>query len=365
MELFTHRYRSLSVLVAAVLGQLLLLGYQIRGREEVPLVRVWAVTAVTGLASLIESAAEGAGAVARSYLLLVHVRRENEQLRRELDELKLEALRLRAELARAERAEALRLFQARTASRTLAARIIGAGPVLNSKVVFVDVGSRHGVEAGMAVITPDGVVGRVQAAYPASSRVVLVTDPSFAAGVISQRHHIQGTLKGKGVSLCAVDYIQNEDKLEPGEWFYTSGDDRVFPRGLPVGPAVVVRRGKLLKEVLVAPSGLGNGLEEVLIVIEGVHQPVPAQAPAALSTLHLLPPPPADPGQLAPEQTGRAASLETDADRLRERYRRIGQAQGHTFGEGLPGAAPPDFTLEPAPPKPAAPDASAPPPPAP
>jgi rod shape-determining protein MreC len=364
MKLFTHRYRSMSVLVAAVLAQLLLLGYQIRSREDVPLVRVWVVTAVTELSSLVESAAAGAGALARNYLLLIGVRQENERLRRELDELKLEALHLKAELARAERAEALRLFQARTPSRTLAARIIGAGPVLNSKVVFVDVGAGHGVEAGMAVITPDGVVGRVRAVYPGSSQVVLLTDPSFAAGVISQRNHIQGTLKGKGVSLCAVDHIQNEEKLEAGEWFYTSGDDRVFPRGLPVGPAVVVRRGKLLKEVLVAPSGLRNGLEEVLIVLEGVHQPVPAEAPP-VSTLHLLPPPPAGPAQAAWEETGPAAALETDADRLRERYRRIGKAQGHTFGEGLPGSAPPDFTVEPEPAKPAAPGASGPPRPAP
>jgi rod shape-determining protein MreC len=352
MELLTHRYRNVSVLVAAVLAQLLLLGYQIRSREDVPLVRVWAVTAVTEVASLLESAGAAAAAVARNYLWLIGVRQENERLRSELEGLKLENQHLRAELARAERAEALRLFQARTPSRTLAARIIGAGPVLNSKVVFVDVGSRQGVEAGMAVITPEGVVGRVRAAYPVSSQVVLLTDPSFAGGVISQRHHVQGTLKGKGVRLCTVDYIQNEDKLEVGEWFYTSGDDRVFPRGLPVGPAVVVRRGKLLKEVLVAPSGLENGLEEVLIVLEGVHQPIPAEAPPAVSTLHLLPPPPADPMR-ATEPAGPAASLETDADRLRERYRRIGEAQGHRFGEGLPGSPPPDFTLEAAPGTPA------------
>ena len=115
-----------------------------------------------------------------------------------------------------------------------------------------------------------------------------------------------------------------------------------------------------------APSGLRNGLEleEVLIVLEGVHQPLPAEAPP-VSTLHLLPPPPADPAQAAWEETGPAATLETDADRLRERYRRIGKAQGHTFGEGLPGSAPPDFTVEPEPAKPAAPGASGPPRPAP
>src|SRR5207302_2907031 len=40
------------------------------------------------------------------------------------------------------------------------------------------------------------------------------------------------------------------------------------------------------------------------------------------------------------------AGLETEADRLRERYKQIGDAQGHKFGEGLPGSKPPDFNLK-------------------
>ena len=80
-----------------------------------------------------------------------------------------------------------------------------------------------------------------------------------------------------------VDYVQNEQKVEPGEWFYTSGDDRIFPKGLPVGEATVVRAGKSYKEIFVTPSGLQNGLEEVLIVIEGVHAPIP-EAPADFAT---------------------------------------------------------------------------------
>jgi rod shape-determining protein MreC len=361
MELFTHRYRNLSVLLLAVVVQLILLGYQIRTRQDVRLLRVWAVTAVTEVTGIAESLAERVDSMVRHYLWLVGTRQENERLRQEVDRLKLEALHLRAELATAERAEALRVFQARTPSKTVAARIIGAGTALNSKVVFVDAGAQRGVESGMAVITPDGVVGRVRAAFPSSSQVVLITDPSFAAGVISQKHHVEGTLKGKGVSLCSVDYIQNEDKVEEGEWFFTSGDDRVFPRGLPVGPAAQVRRGRLRKEVLVVPSGLKNGLEEVLIVLEGVHQPVP-EAPPGSQPLHLLPPPPES---SAPRESVPGRSLETDADRLLERYRRIGEAQGHVFGQGSPGSPAPNFNLEVAPAKPPAPSGAGPSPPAP
>ena len=50
----------------------------------------------------------------------------------------------------------------------------------------------------MAVITPDGIVGKVIAAYPTASLVLLITDSGFAAGVISQKNRVRGTLKGQG-----------------------------------------------------------------------------------------------------------------------------------------------------------------------
>ncbi len=64
--------------------------------------------------------------------------------------------------------------------------------------------------------------------------------------------------------------VQNEEKVDVGEMFFTSGDDRIFPRGLPVGKADVVRDGPQFKDILVYPSGLQNGPEEVLIVLQGV-----------------------------------------------------------------------------------------------
>jgi rod shape-determining protein MreC len=249
---------------------------------------------------------------------------------------------LRTELSTADRARALSVFQAHTQSRTLAARVIGAGAGAGSKVVFVDRGSSEGVEKGMAVVTPDGIVGKVLAAFPTASEVLLITDSTFAAGVISQKNHVHGILKGQGYGSCRVDGVQNEEKLEPGEWFYTSGDDRVFPKGMPVGQVKVVRQGSPFKEVLLDPSGMQNGLEDALIILEGVHQQIP-DLPNASSAVHLQSAPPADTaGAPTPDSTP-AAALSTDADRLRERYKAIGAAQGHVFGEGTPGSKPPDF----------------------
>ncbi len=77
---------------------------------------------------------------------------------------------------------------------------------------------------------------------------------------------------GKGQNKPIVNYVQNEETVDPGEVFYTSGDDRVFPKGMPVGTATVVRQGKNFKEIYITPSAFQNGIEEVLIVLEGVHR---------------------------------------------------------------------------------------------
>ena len=108
----------------------------------------------------------------------------------------------------------------------------------------------------MAVVTPDGIVGKVIAAYPTASEVMLITDPEFAAGVVSQKNHVRGTLKGQGQATCKVDYVPSEEKVEVGEMFYTSGDDRMFPKGFPVGVVRVVRASSPYQEILVEPSGL-------------------------------------------------------------------------------------------------------------
>jgi rod shape-determining protein MreC len=368
MDSLLNRYRNVTVLVLAIMAQLILLAYQVKSGSDVRLIRVWAVTAVTPLARALESVRSGVSTFAGSYLTLRDTREQNRAMREELGRLKMENQFLRAELSTADRARALIVFQERTQSRTLAARVIGTGAGAGSQVVFVDRSSVEGVEKGMAVITPDGIVGKVIAAFPTASQVVLITDPAFAAGVISQKNRVHGILKGQGSGLCRIDRVQAEEKVEVGEWFYTSGDDRVFPKGIPAGQVKAVHPGGAFQEILLEPSGRRNGIEELLIVLEGVHQEVP-EMPGAGAAVHLQSPPPDDPS--ARSQTPSASSASgTDADRLRDRYKAIGDAQGHKFGEGGPGAKPPDFNAPLAPaipaakpaPKPVAPASQAPPP---
>jgi len=298
MEGFLNRYRSVTVLLLVIFAQLVLLAVQVKDAQDVRMIRVWTVTAVTPLARIIEGLRGGGVGFMRNYFLLHDTNAENRRLQAELDRLKVENIFLKDQLNTAERAKALQVFQEQTPSKSLAARVIGIGPGVNSHMVFVDRGSLVGVERGMAVVTPDGIVGKVIAAYPSASEVLLITDPDFAAGVISQRTQIKGTLKGQGTPQCKVDYIPSEQKLEAGEWFYTSGDDRIFPRGFPVGVVTAARAGQPYRQILLDPSGLRRGLEDVLILISGVHMEIPDTPPA--SQVYINPPVPAPGKPLRP-----------------------------------------------------------------
>ncbi len=338
MDFLLNRYRNLTVLLVVIVGQLLMLAYQVKTNKDIPLIRIWAVSTVTPVEEVLEWTRRHTIGYVEDYFVLLHIRQQNEKLKHDLDQAKLENHFLRNELSTADRVEQLKIFQDKTPSRTLATRVIGNGTGANSRVVFVDRGSAAGIENGMAVITPDGIVGKVVAAYPTASLVMLITDQSFAAGVISQKNHVHGTLKGLGGPKCRVDYVQNEEKVEPGEWFFTSGDDGIFPRGFPVGQVASVQDGRSAKEIYVTPSGWQGGLDEVLIVTEGVHQLVPEQQVAA-APVKILAPPTDTTGANAPQAS--TAGLSTDADRLRQEYKQIGDKDNIQFGEGRKA---PDFS---------------------
>jgi rod shape-determining protein MreC len=356
METLLVRYRNITLLLLVVFAQVILLAIQVKNKSDVRIIRVWAVTAVTPITDLVEGSRNGISTFFGNYVSLKDVREEERRQRTEIDTLKLQNQELKSELAMADRAKALSRFEARTPSKMLAARIIGNLSGATTKVAFVDRGSNAGVQKGMAVVTADGIAGKVLESYPTASQILMVDDPGFAAGVISQKNHVRGILMGIGHGKCKVEFVQNEEKVEIGELFYTSGDDRVFPKGMPAAKVAAVSSGTTDKQIAADPLGLQNGAEEVLIVIQGVHQEIP-EAEAPSPAVYIGPDPPADKTQ--PANGGSNPSLITDADRLREKYRSVGDAQNHKFGEGVPGSTPPNFNLpnRPPAPKPAIPKA--------
>ena len=350
MDTLFSRYRNAVVLVAALFLQLVLLAFQIKRDKDVPLLRIWAVGAITPVEKLVSGAVRGVYGVWYDYADLRQARQESQRLGEEVSRLKLERHRLLEDAAEARRLRALVQFRDSTPSVTVAARVIGSSASETSRVLFLDKGSESGIRPNMAVITAEGIVGKVHRVFRGTAQVLVITDPDSGVGAelgaLLQSSRVHGALRGYGGFFCQLRYIANDEKVEPGDLVVTSGEDRIYPRGLPIGVVTSAKNGPVFKEIMVQPLARLNRLEEVLVVTRGADQEVPARpepGPAVAETTPAEPPraPPASaaPGsgvkpaadaaarpKVVPGLAGSRTKPETDADRLQDAYR-AAQAQ--------------------------------------
>src|SRR5437660_10172884 len=121
----------------------------------------------------------------------------------------------------------------------------------------------------MAVITPQGMVGTSRAACPLGSQVLAINDTASAGGAILEKSRLYGVVKGKASGDLMLDHVMGDEKVERGETIVTSGGDRIFPKGLPVGTIADVSPGSdLFLNIRVKPAADLNRLEEVLIITD-------------------------------------------------------------------------------------------------
>jgi len=287
MRAFLARHSHLSLLVAALLGQLFFLAYQIKGDNDVRLIRLWAVTVFGPVERAVRGTYDGGTALFEDYIALHNARQENRRLSTELDEARLRLHELGARAAQADQLAALlELKQTYSRAPLLAAQVIAASPAAPSRTVLIDRGSEDGLEVNMAVLTPDGIVGKLVTVFPRASQVLLITDQKSGVGVMLVGTNLLGVVKGGGGTLCQLDYIPNLETVAPGTLLLTSGQDQLFPRGLPVGRVVSARPGEAFQEIVVEPAAPLGRLDHVL-VLAGSPETLGTAAQAAVSSERL------------------------------------------------------------------------------
>jgi rod shape-determining protein MreC len=147
-------------------------------------------------------------------------------------------------------------------------------------VLYLDKGSEDGLKPEMAVITPDGVVGKIRDVFPKTSQLLLISDSSSGAGVILATTRIRGIVKGTATGRVEIDNLTADSRIKVGEPVVTSGGDLVFPRGLPVGTIESIAPDPLHQPytaIVIKTAANLNRLEEVL-VITGTSETLPAAA---------------------------------------------------------------------------------------
>jgi len=251
-----------------LLAQVLLLAVQIKRDSRGRLLRVWVVTATSPFE---RSGAWGVGRVRGvwdHYFALRSTSRENEALRIENDALKLTIAQLQTKAAEADRLAALLSFrQAHAEVPMVGARVIAASPGNASQTIEIDRGERDGIKRNMAVITPDGAVGKVIESYRDAAQVLLLTDKDSGAGAMLVGSRVQSPVGGTGDPLLVMKYVPTDEDVKVGEKLVTSGMDKIFPRDIPLGTVAEVKPGNPFKQIRVQPAAKMDRLETVIVLL--------------------------------------------------------------------------------------------------
>ncbi len=213
------------------------------------------------------------GAVAgawRTVTHLGHLIRENDRLYLEVSRLLAENARLEEYRLQNERLRHLLDFQQTSSYITVAGEIIARDPSNWLGTMTIDKGTARGVKKDVAVITSEGLVGKVLAATARTATVLPIIDPRSAVGGMIQRTRALVLVEGApGVpGMCLVKPLTPESDIREGDRVLSSGLGGVYPKGLLIGEVSKVFEGKygVGKAAYLRPVVDFSRLEEVLVI---------------------------------------------------------------------------------------------------
>jgi rod shape-determining protein MreC len=293
MESVLGRYRNLVILVGVLFLQVLGLAMQVKraGNDaaNTRLIRIWAVGAITPFERILIWGQNSTGIVWHNYFYLRGVRAENRQLKDQIEQMRLEQVRLSEDAAQARRLQTLLAFKEQFISRTVAAQVIGSSGSDLSRIVYIDKGENAGITRDMAVMTSDGIVGKVLVVYPSVAQVLLISDQSSGVGVLLEKTRLQGVLRGTANGEVELERVMSDEQVPVGETVLTSGGDQIFPKGLPVGTVTKVANGKdLFLNIKIKPAANLSKLEEVLVLVEKKERQATAEAGVRVRAADIL-----------------------------------------------------------------------------
>ena len=226
--------RRLALLGAVLLVCLLLLTIQTRSqaRPAADLIALVTTPVQRGLAGL-HRAALG---VWSTYLDWKNVRSENRHLRDENQRLQVEALVMGETLEENRRLRGLLTLRTRLPIQTLPGEIIAREWGGWVRSLIVNRGRADDIQRLTAVISPEGLVGRVVDVRPGSAVVQVLIDPASAVGAHTLRTRTPGVVEGEPRGTIRFKYMARDVAgLTVGDLVVTSGQGGLFPRGIPIG----------------------------------------------------------------------------------------------------------------------------------
>ena len=261
---------STVLLVLILFGLLVLMSVQVTVGETT-LLEGALFRLTSPVVRLFSGGAAGVRGLWTDYIDLRGARHENRELAGEVQQLRLEASRFEEVLRENDRLRELLDLRARIDYPSRVARIIANESLGPQRTLLVSLGSSDGINLDMPVVAPHGVVGRVIALAPHTAKVQLITDAGSGTAVTVARTRLQGLVSGRGGDTLLLRYIPKLEDVRPGDRLVTSGLDRIYPAGFPLGTVLRVAAGSgPMKVIEVFPAVDASRLEEVrLLEVEG------------------------------------------------------------------------------------------------
>jgi rod shape-determining protein MreC len=207
---------------------------------------------------------------------------ENDLLHREINELRVHQLGLDSLKSENDRLRTALNFQANQPNELISAEVIAVNPSNWNQTITINRGDDFHLKKNMAVVTPQGLVGRIGEVRPKTAEVILITDPregNFVGGVVARTRNLViinggGQFRGECTVQPAVDsYFMD---LKKKDLIITGETSEIFPRGLPIGRVVYVNQtsNQMVSKASLKPVVQLGTLQMVYVIINKRELPV-------------------------------------------------------------------------------------------
>jgi rod shape-determining protein MreC len=217
-----------------------------------------------------------------TYLDWKNVRAENRRLREEVQELRVQSLRVIETDDENRRLRRLLALQEQLPLTTLSGEIIARewGGWIRS--LTVNRGRGDNVPRLTAVISPNGLVGRVVDVRPGASIVQVLTDPTSTVGAHVLRTRTPGIVEGDPRGTLRFKFMARDGAaIQNGDVLVTAGQGGLFPRGIPIGTVRSIdnRGAALFHYAELTPAVDFARVDEVLLVTGDTQRDLTAYFP--------------------------------------------------------------------------------------
>ncbi|WP_174285825.1 rod shape-determining protein MreC [Sphingomonas bacterium] len=213
------------------------------------------------------------------------VKTENGILRGRLANERAVVLRARAILHDNARLRRLLAIRDATSDTVVTARLVASTPSSTRRFAMLDAGRWQGVQPGMPVRGPDGLIGRVLETGPAVARILLLTDPDSVVPVRRLRDGLPAIAQGRGDGLVDIRSVETADvRFQAGDIFVSSGIGGIYAPGIPVARIPKLGRDTVAAQTFARPDTIDFAIVErpflpIPAAVAALPGPVPTPAP--------------------------------------------------------------------------------------